>query len=191
MTARVRRLALVALLAAGCSTATAPAGGGSTPAAGGGAVSGGGAASSPDGGGGGSGGGSPSGVADAAAALTKVCSVMPTDLVRSLVPKAGDPVEDAAYHQCTMSDGTSAIQITIMGGFGPVDPPVPAQTVDGLGEHAWLQEQTTDDAYLVVDLGATQTQSYETLYVEFAGHDGKSHKDDAIAVAKATLGLVQ
>jgi hypothetical protein len=184
MTPRTHILALATLLVVGCSTATSPGGGGSTPGPGGDGstpAAGGGAAASSAGGGGGS------GVADAAAAVTDVCSAMPVDLVRSYVPKAGEPAYDAAYHQCTMSDGTSAIQITVLAGFGPPDPPDPAQTVSDLGQHAWLQEQTTDDAYLVIDLGATAKGSYETLYVEYAGHDKKGHAQDAIAIAKAVI----
>ena len=42
-----------------------------------------------------------------------------------------------------------------------------------------------DDAYLTVYLSEDGYGSGEIIYVEIAGHDGKDHRDDAIAVAKA------
>jgi hypothetical protein len=198
MGARGLRLGLIALLAAGCTTTANPGGGstttpggGSTTTPGGEATSGTGSGSTPAAGGASSApagvGGGGTGTADAAAKVTDTCTVLPVDVIRTYVPKAAAPVTDAAYHQCTMSDGTASIQLTVQSGFGPVDPPKPAQTVGDLGEHAWLQEQTVDDAYLVIDLGATQTGSYQTVYVEYAGHDGKGHAQDATAIAKAVL----
>jgi hypothetical protein len=193
---RYLAIAGAAVLVAACSTASGPDGGGSTPAPGAATQAGGAPApTSGDAGGGGGGGGGGgaggAGVADAAAAVKDVCTVMPKDTIRGLVPDAADPVTDAAYHQCTMSNGTTAVQITLSGGFGEPDPPVPADTVGGVGEKAWIQEQFVDDAYLVIFLGTTATQSYQTLYVEWAGHDGKAHRDDAIAVAKATIQALQ
>lgn len=185
---RCLAIAGAAVLVAACSTASGPDGGGSTPAPGA-ATQAGGAPAPTSGDAGGGGGGA--GVADAAAAVKDVCTVMPKDTIRGLVPDAADPVTDAAYHQCTMSNGTTAVQITLSGGFGEPDPPVPGDAVSGLGEKAWVQEQTVDDAYLVIFLGTTATQSYQTLYVEWAGHDGKAHRDDAIAVAKATIQALQ
>ena len=44
-----------------------------------------------------------------------------------------------------------------------------------------------DDAYLTVYLSEDGYGSGEVLYVEIAGHDGKDHRDDAIAVATAVL----
>ena len=194
MSTRALQFGLVALLAAACTTAANP-GGGATPppdgastaAPGGNATPAAGSVTAAPGGGGGGG----TGAADAAAKVTDTCTVMPVDLVRTYVPKAAAPVTDSAYHQCTMSDGKASIQLTLLAGFGPVDPPNPAQTVGDLGQRAWLQEQTADDAYLVIDLGPTQTGSYQTLYVEYAGHDGKGHAQDATAIAKATLAALK
>ena len=178
---RAPALVLVALVAAACTTGGATGGGGPSAAPGGQATAAGGGSTPATGGGGGA------GVADAAAAVTDVCTVMPADLVRTYVPKAAEPVTDAVYHSCTMSDGTSIIQVTLSSGFGPPDPPVPSEAVGGLGEHAWAQEQTVDDAYLVIDLGTDQKGSYRSMYVEYAGHDGKGHRDDAVAIAKAVV----
>ncbi|MGH2967275.1 MAG: hypothetical protein ACRDMH_18100 [Solirubrobacterales bacterium] len=53
----------------------------------------------------------------------------------------------------------------------------------GLAEGAYLQTQFVDDSYLQVIL----TKDRGALYVEVADHDGKDHKNDAIAVAQAVL----
>jgi hypothetical protein len=183
-----------ALLLAACSSGT-PGGGGSTPATGAGGGGGGSTPSTGAGGGGGNAGGTPTspagggaaGLADAAAALTDVCNVMPKDTIRAAVPDAGDPVFDSAYRQCTMSNATTSVQITVSAGFGEPDPPSPGESIADLGQKAWLQEQTPDDAYLVIFLGVAGSGAYETMYVEWAGHDGKAHREDAIGVARAVI----
>jgi len=180
MTTRGLALGLVGLLVMGCSAAGGPTAATNTSGTGGGATPAGGNVSAEPGGGGGS-------AADGAAAVTDACNVMPAELVRTYVPKAADPVTDSAAHSCTMSDGTSAVQVTLQSGFGPPDPPVPGEAVDNLGEHAWVQEQTVDDAYLVIDLGTDASGGYRSMYVEYAGHDGKGHRNDAIAIANAVL----
>lgn len=197
MPKRLLGLGAIGLLATACSTA-APTVGGATlgPGAGSTPGTGGGAATASTGGGGGAGSGAVGGggtgaVAEAASRLTDVCTVMPRDAVLALVPDAGAPNLDAAYRQCTMSNGTTAVQLTISGGFGEPDPPNPAESVGGLGEKAWLQEQTVDDAYLVIFLGVADAGSYQTMYVEFAGHDGKAHRDDAIGIARAAIQALQ
>ncbi len=182
MSNRLLTLAAVALLAAACSNAVPNGGGGPTSDTGGGGGTGGGGT----GGGGGAG-----GVAEAASKVADVCTVMPKDTIRALVPDAADPVTDQAYHQCTMSDGTTSIQVTLSSGFAEPDPPNPAESVSGLGEKAWLQEQSVDDAYLEIYLGSADTAGYWTMYVEYAGHDGKAHRDDAIKVATATIAALK
>jgi hypothetical protein len=52
---------------------------------------------------------------------------------------------------------------------------------------ACLQEQLADDAYVQVQV---TKDPVTILYVEVAGNDGKSHKDDAVNVAKAILAKV-
>jgi hypothetical protein len=187
-------LGAIALLAAACATAAPTGGGGgATPGSGGGSTPGGGGATASTGSGGGTGGGGNGGaaVAEAAAKLTDVCAVMPKAAILALVPDAGAPASDGAYHQCTMSNGKTAVQITISGGFGEPDPPNPGEAVGDLGQKAWIQEQTVDDAYLVIFLGVTGTGSYESLFLEYAGHDGKAHRNDAIGIAKATIAALQ
>lgn len=68
---------------------------------------------------------------------------------------------------------------------------VPSLFVANLGQKAWLQQQQADDAYVVVSLGSDDKGSYWTLSVEYAGHDGKSHKDDAVAIARQIISKLQ
>jgi len=123
-------------------------------------------------------------VAQAASQVKNPCSVMPTDLVKQHIPDAAAPQQGPEPSHCSMSNGTSVVEITMSGGFGEPDAPSPSQTVAGVGEKAWVQEQQADDAYVVVFLGKDAQGSYRSLFVEYAGHDGKSHRDDAIAIAR-------
>lgn len=182
------------MVVAACSASgAAPAGGGASAAASGGSAAT--AAASSEGGGSAAGGGASAGggaaggagVPDAAAQVKDVCTVMPKDKVKALVPDVGEPVTDAAYHQCTMSNGTTAIQVTLSAGFGEPDPPVPGDAVSGLGQKAWAQEQTVDDTYLVIFLGQDSKGGYQSMFVEYAGHDGKGHRQDAVGIAQAVI----
>ncbi len=129
------------------------------------------------------GGGAGSGLFDAAGKVTDVCTLLPTDLVARLIPDASAP-ESQKFPplKCRVSNGTAALEITLSP-FEPVDPLVPAESVSGFPFAAYLQTQFVDDSYLKVLLG----QDQGALYVEVAGHDGKDHKDDAIAIAQAVI----
>ena len=119
----------------------------------------------------------------AAKHVTDVCPLMPADLVGAIVPGASAPQSQKfPPYRCTVSNGTSVVEVTIAP-YDPVDPLVPNQSVAGLGTAAYLQKQTPDDAYLKVVLDPDGG----AIYVEVAGHDGKDHTDDAIAVAKRIL----
>jgi hypothetical protein len=115
--------------------------------------------------------------------VTDVCALMPTDLVATIVPGASAP-ESQKFppYKCRVSNGTAALEVTFAG-YDPPDPPVPNEPVTGLGLTAFMQKQTVDDAYLKVVLDA----GGGAIYVEVAGHDGKDHGDDAIAIAKRLL----
>lgn len=120
---------------------------------------------------------------DAAAAVTDACTLMPMDLAASIVPNASEPQsQQFPPYKCTVSNGTSVLDITIAA-YDAVDPLVPNEPVAGLGVAAYLQTQFTDDAYLKIVLDPNGG----AIYVEIAGHDGKDHGDDAIAVAQRVL----
>jgi hypothetical protein len=169
-----------ALLVAACSGAPAaqPAGSaslGSAPGA---------AESAPRQGSGGAGGAS---LVEAAAAVTDACTLMPMDLAASIVPNAFAPQSQKfPPYMCTVSNGTSVVEITIAA-YDAVDALIPNEKVPGLGTVAYLQEQQPDDAYVKVVLDPNGG----AVYVEVAGHDGKDHGDDAIAVAKRVLEALQ
>jgi hypothetical protein len=131
--------------------------------------------------GGGDGGGAS--LVDAARKVTDVCTLLPTDLAAKLVPGASAPQSQTFPPlKCTVSNGTSVLEITVAP-FDAVDPLVPNESIAGFPEAAYLQTQFVDDSYLKVLLSKDQG----ALYVEVAGHDGKDHKNDAIAVAQAVI----
>jgi hypothetical protein len=123
----------------------------------------------------------------AAAAVTDVCPLVPMDLVASIVPDASAP-QSQTYppYRCTISNGTSVVEVTIAA-YDAVDPLIPNERVAGLGAVAYLQEQQPDNAYLKVVLDPAGG----AIYVEVAGHDGKDHADDAIAIARRVLDALQ
>jgi len=123
---------------------------------------------------------------DAALQVTDVCTLMPMDLAASIVPDASQPQSQQFPPRCTVSNGTSVLEITI-GAYDAVDPLVPNEPVAGLGAAAYLQKQTPDNAYLKIILDPNGG----AVYVEVAGHDGEDHGNDAIAVAQRVLAALQ
>jgi hypothetical protein len=129
------------------------------------------------------GGASGTSLVDAAAKVTDVCTLMPADLAATLVPGGSAPQSEQFPSRCTVSNGTAALQITISV-YDSVEPPQGAESVPGLAEGAYFEPTGfLDDAYLKIVL----SKNGGALYVEMAGHDGKDHKDDAIAVAQAVI----
>jgi hypothetical protein len=123
---------------------------------------------------------------EAARAITDACTLMPMDLVSTIVPDAAEPESQQFPTRCTLSNGTSVVEITIAP-YDVVDPLVPNEPVGGLGVAAYLQKPAPDDAYLKVILDPAEG----AIYVEVAGHDGQDHRDDAIAVAQRVLAGLQ
>jgi hypothetical protein len=127
-------------------------------------------------------------LADAAAKVTDWCTLMPADLAAKIVPGGAAPQSQLFLPlKCTVSNQVSVLEITFLPS-GPTDPVPGAEAVPGIAEAAYLERLLPDDAYLTVRLGGP---SGAVMYVEVAGHDGKDHKDDAIAVAKAVLAQLE
>lgn len=127
----------------------------------------------------------------AAVKITDVCPLVPMDLAAQIIPGASAPQSQTfPPYRCTISNGTSVLEVTIgaydTGGAeylkgGLVNG---GKSVSGLAAGAYLENLAgVDDSYLTVLLNADQGQ----LYVEVAGHDGKNHDDEAIAVATKVL----
>lgn len=120
---------------------------------------------------------------DAAAKITDVCPLVPADLVAKIISGASSPQSQTfPPYSCTISNGTSVLQVTI-GAYDTGGPVQGAEVIPGLAAGGYLERPAADDAYLTVLLDKAQGE----LYVEVAGHDGKDHKDDAIAVANGVL----
>ena len=132
-------------------------------------------------------GGRPS-YAAAVAKLTDACTLLPADLVKKIVPNADAPIRDQILKRCSVSNGTSVLEITLeTGAITPTDPVNGAEFVPGLALGGYLERldpKDRGDTYLTVILGKDPNG---LLHVEVAGHDGKDHKDDAIAVARDIL----
>ena len=124
----------------------------------------------------------------AAARLQDACSVMPADLVTKLVPNASAPVREPLPPRCTASNGKSVLQISF--DTGPSDPVNGAEFISGLAGGGYLERldpTSKGDVYLTVILGNDGNGTNHNMHVEVAGHDGKEHKEDAIAVARSIL----
>ena len=122
-----------------------------------------------------------------AAKVTDMCSLMPADLVQRLVPGAAPPEREQFPPRCTVRNAKSALGITI--DTGPAEPVKGAEFISGLAEGGYLERLDPvdrGDTYLTVILGQSGGTN-RNLHVEVAGHDGKDHKDDAIAVARDIL----
>ena len=132
--------------------------------------------------------GSGSSYAANAAKITDACTLMPADLVKKTVPNADAPIRDQILKRCSVSNGTSVLEITLETGvITPTDPVNGAEFVPGLALGGYLERldpKDRGDTYLTVILGKDPNG---LLHVEVAGHDGKDHKDDAIAVARDVL----
>ena len=129
-----------------------------------------------------------SSLAAAAARVTDMCSLMPADLVKKIVPNADAPIRDQILKRCSVSNGTSVLEITLeTGAITPTDPVNGAEFVPGLALGGYLERldpKDRGDTYLTVILGKDPNG---VLHVEVAGHDGKDHKDDAVAIARDIL----
>jgi hypothetical protein len=127
-----------------------------------------------------------------AAKVTDACTLMPPELVKKIVPSASAPQSEQYPARCSVSNGTSVLEITFeTGTIVPVDPINGAEFVPGLAEGGYLERldpYAKGDIYLTVILGKDPKG---LLHVEVAGHDGKDHKEDAIAVARDILNHLQ
>jgi len=127
-------------------------------------------------------------LAAAAAKVTDACSLVPADLARKLVPGASPPQSEQFPLRCTLGNGKSALEISI--DTGPAEPVKGAEFISGLAGGGYLERLdpvSHGDAYLTVILGKDPNGTNRNLHVEVAGHDGKDHRDDAIAVARDIL----
>jgi len=132
--------------------------------------------------------GSGSSYAVAVAKLTDACTLMPTDYVQKLVPGAYAPTTERYPLRCTVRNDKSALEITFDN--GPDEPIKGADSLAGLAKAAYLERLdpvSRGDVYLTVILGRDEKDFNHNLHVEVAGHDGKDHKDDAIAIARDVL----
>ncbi len=124
-------------------------------------------------------------LATAAAKVTDMCTLMPVDLTQKIVPGGASPQGERFPLRCSVSNGKSVLEIEM--DPGPTDPVKGAEFIPGLAEGGYLERLdpvSRGDTYLTVILGKDPNW---LLHVEVAGHDGKEHKDDAIAVAREIL----
>lgn len=128
-------------------------------------------------------------LATAAAKVTDMCTLMPVDLTQKIVPGGSSPQSRRFNPTCTITNGKSVLEIEM--DPGPTDPVKGAEFIPGLAEGGYLERLdpvSRGDTYLTVILGKDPNW---LLHVEVAGHDGKDHKDDAIAVARDILARLQ
>ena len=129
--------------------------------------------------------------AAAAEKVTDVCTLIPAEYITRLIPNAFRPSSERYPRQCTIRNNLSALQVSIDTGFVPVDPIQGAEFIPGLADGGYLEHLSPNsqgDVYLTVILGKDPKA---LLHVEVAGHDGKDHRDDAIAIARDILTRLQ
>ncbi|PYS39628.1 MAG: hypothetical protein DMF71_14875 [Acidobacteria bacterium] len=113
---------------------------------------------------------------------------MPTEYVQKLAPGAYAPTNERYPLRCTVRNDKSALEITF--DTGPDEPIKGADSIAGLAKAAYLERldpHDRGDVYLTVILGKDENDINRNLHVEVAGHDGKDHKDNAIAIARDIL----
>lgn len=131
-------------------------------------------------GGGGGGGGS---ILANAKAVKHFCELLPTELVSGIVPDGGKPQEEQFPPRCSVYGSKTAMEIEL-DAFVPLgETPAGAEAVSGLGAGAYLEHLTTGNFYLSIGLGPDGG----VLHVEVNNQDGKDHKAEDVAVAKAVL----
>jgi len=131
------------------------------------------------------GGGGNTSLVAAAQRISDLCSVVPDSLAAKIVPNAFAPGREQFPLRCTLNNGKSVLEVTLEKGFAlEGDPLADAEFISGLAQGGYLQRPVPDSAYLAVLINRDPKV---VLYVEVAGHDGKDHRDDAIAVAREIL----
>jgi hypothetical protein len=174
--------------AASGARASAVAGGGTSGEAAGGGTSGGppgGISSGPVAGAGGS------SLADAAATVKDWCALLPNDVITGFAPGASPASAGTYPGECVASNGTGALDFHYNTGFGtsmPSGAPAGSEVVPGLAAFAYLDRPSKDEVELYVTLSP---DSEWGLFIDVAGHDGKDHKADAVAIAQAVLAKLQ
>ena len=123
-------------------------------------------------------------LAAAAAKVTDWCALIPNDVVARFAPGAPAVTAGTYPGECVASNGVGALDFRFTTGFGAFEVPSGAETIPGLGESAYLNRPSADEVELWVALQANPEVS---LFIDVAGHDGKDHKDDAVAIAQAII----
>ena len=81
-----------------------------------------------------------------AAKITDACTLMPADLVKKIVPNADAPIRDQILKRCSVSNGTSVLEITLETGIiTPTDPVNGAEFVPGLALGGYLERLDPKD----------------------------------------------
>jgi hypothetical protein len=126
-------------------------------------------------------------IAAASRTLKDACSFLPKDTSDRLVPGVGKREGMQFPLSCAVRGSLSAIEIAF--DVGPADGRS-GDVVPGLGVAGYLERldpKSPGDVYLTVVLGNDDHGTNHNLHVEVSGHDGKEHKDDAIALARQVL----
>jgi hypothetical protein len=127
-------------------------------------------------------------LAAAVSKVTDACSLAPADLAPKLVHGVSPPQSEQFPRRRPFSNWKSALGIAIDTGLAELIKG--AEFIPGLAEGGYLEglhPASHGDAYLTVVLGKGLNGTNRNLHVEVAGHDGKDHKDDTIAVARDIL----
>jgi hypothetical protein len=170
-------LIALALLVGACSSGAQP-GGTTQPVAttGAGQTSATVTQATPGGGGGGS-------VLEKAKAVKHFCELLPTEIVKGIVPDGGPPQEEQFPPRCSVYGTKTAMEIAL-DAFVPLgDTPAGAKPIPGVGAGAYLENLSVENWYLSVSLGLDGG----VLHAEVDNQDGKDHTAEAVNVARAVL----
>ena len=120
---------------------------------------------------------------DKVKAVKHMCDLLPTDLVKAIVPDGTAPQEEQFPTRCSVYGSKTAMEIELDPFNTLGDTPAGADTISGLGTGAYLEHLTTGNFYLSVGL----TADGGVLHAEVDIQDGKDHKDEVVNLAKAVM----
>ena len=131
-------------------------------------------------------------LANKVAKLTEVCALLPTDLVKRLVPDGGAPQGQRYPLQCSVYGKQAAIEITF--DTGPSRAGKDGERFSDIAEGGLVERLTPNqhgDVYVTIGLGTDDQGNNHNLHVGVNGFDGKDHLEDARALAREVLARVK
>lgn len=131
-------------------------------------------------------------LANKVAKLTEVCALLPTDMVKRLVPDGGAPQSERYPLHCSVYGKQAAIEIAF--DTGPSRAGKDGERFSDIAEGGLVERLTPNmhgDVYVTIGLGIDDQGNNHNLHVGVNGFDGKDHLEDARALAREVLARIK